>query len=103
MGVNTGMMIRNEGTIDIENILQCYELFESIVEWDLYGLRGVHVMFSKRDEQCTFLIEAEGERGFEDFDFFEYDGKLDIEAEDNTISATLIWKNRVRGGADSAV
>jgi len=103
MGVNTGMMIRNEGTIDIENILQCYELFESVVEWDLYGLRGVHVMFSKRDEQCTFLIEAEGERGFEDFDFFEYDGKLDIEAEDNTISATLIWKNRVRGGADSAV
>ena len=101
MEINTGMMVSKEGTLDIENILQCYELFENIVEWDLFGLESIHVIFSMREKQCSFLVEAECRKGFEEFDFYEYDGTLDIDVEDNTISATLVWENAVRGGTDS--
>lgn len=100
MGVNTGMMFKAEGYTNVDPILQCYELFENIIEWDLRGLKGIHVMFSMRAEQCIFLIEAECEKGFEDFVYFEYIGKLEVETEDNTISASLIWNNSLKGGTD---
>lgn len=103
MGVNTGMMIKTDGYMDIDPMLQCYELFESIIEWDLRGLKGIHVMFSMRGQQCNFLVEAECEKGYEDYDFFEYIGDFDIDREDNTVSATLTWTNNKIGGVDDAV
>lgn len=96
MGVNTGMMVNKEVILDIENVLQCYELFENVVEWDLAGLKSIHVIFSVRDKQCSFLVEAECDKGYEEFDFFEYNGNLDIDAEGNTVSATLVWENKLQ-------
>lgn len=91
-GINTGLMIKDEGLIDIENILQCYELFEQLAEWNLDGLKSIHVVYSPRADEGVFLIEAECERGFEEFEFYEYDGSFSAETEGKTISAVLTWK-----------
>jgi len=79
--------------MDIQNVLQCYELFESVIEWDLDGLKSIHVVYSANGNKSTFLIEAECEKGFEDYEFFEYIGHMDIEREANTLSVALYWNN----------